>query len=94
MAQIQNIHLFPLAPQITRRGGSIGASNVTWVVSAEGQSDVMETRGVVVFEAGQTEAGLLLRVKGDSIPELEETFLIQLVNISKVGLSDIQLFSP
>lgn len=69
--------------QIERLGGNIGDVNVTWQIVGQ-TTDFLQDQGVISLLNGQTTANLDLKVRGDSIPELDETFLVQLVSASKV----------
>ena len=72
--------------QVMRAGGSIGEVNVTWAVLADTSNDLTETAGVLTFDPDQTEAHLVLRVRDDSRPELDERFTVQLMTTTQVGI--------
>jgi hypothetical protein len=46
--------------------------------------DVERSEGTVTFQAGSVEAVLYVNVKGDSIPELDKTYQLQLTNATPV----------
>ena len=71
--------------QVVREGGAIGQVKVTWSSVNDTEGDLMESDGVIVFEDGQKDGEITVRIRGDTIPELEEHFGIVLVNSSKVS---------
>ena len=83
-----------------REGGSLGSVILFWSVSAVHKSpsgnttdpsaDVTNTFGTIQFSPGQLEAVMSIGIKDDPEPELDEMFLVQLVNVSQV--SDYTLF--
>ena len=70
-----------------REGGSIGLVNVTWKVQEDPDNDLLDQSGVLTFDPAQTEADLVLRVWDDGIPELEETFIVSLTEVSRVSFN-------
>ena len=78
------IHSF-CAFQVVRRGGSISSAVVTWEAQGDTGNDLMETSGNVTFQDKQTSAQILVRVRGDITPELDETFIIKLFNTTTVN---------
>ena len=71
--------------QIVREGGLIGSVNVTWRVQSSSNNDLMENEGQVHFESGQQEADLEIRIRGDTIPEVDKGLTILLVGTSAVS---------
>ena len=63
----------------------IGSVNVTWKVQTFLNDDFMENEGSVHFSSGQQEANLEIRIRGDTIPEVDEGFTILLIGTSAVS---------
>ena len=57
---------------------------VNWTIQNDPDNDILETAGSVTFEPGQVEKDLELKVRGDTTPELDEVFMIQLSSTSLV----------
>lgn len=68
-----------------RKGGAIGQVNVTWEVQSDPDGDLLEKRGVLVFAQDETKKDLVLKVRDDIIPEMEESFTVVLKHVSKVS---------
>ena len=64
-----------------RLGGNIGEINVTWIVLSDPEDDLVVDKGQITFQAGQTEAYIPMQIRGDSEPEMDELFLIQLTGV-------------
>ncbi len=69
---------------MTREGGSHGEVESRWNVS-DPDNDLIETAGALDWAAGQLEAELELKVRGDATPELDETFFVRLTFVSLVS---------
>ena len=69
-----------------RLGGTIGSDTVSWEAFEDQDDglDLTERSGVVSFSAGQSEASLEIRVRGDSEPELDEILRVRLTQVTKV----------
>ncbi|KAL4228132.1 hypothetical protein ACF0H5_013567 [Mactra antiquata] len=76
--------------KIERIGGSIGLTMVTWKVINDQNNDIVEHTGNVTFNNGQLYADLDLKIRGDTLPELDELFIVELAHISRgeLGPSD------
>ena len=72
---------------MVREGGSIGSANVTWEVEDDPHHDLVEMGGLLHFGDGKTEAGLGVKVRGDTLPELDEMFVVTLTNVSMVSVT-------
>lgn len=70
--------------QVQRHGGLIGSTDVFWEIIDSNGSDFTANRGVITFIEGQRQADLILTIVADVTPELDETFQIQLTNVSQV----------
>ncbi len=58
--------------------------------SAQGGTDYVPTNGVLSFAPGQTNGAVIVRVSGDTSPEPNETFLVNLAGAVNAGLGDAQ----
>ncbi|XP_075069096.1 adhesion G-protein coupled receptor V1 [Mixophyes fleayi] len=73
---------------IIRNAGTLGNVAVHWVATINGQlatDDFRVASGNISFAAGETIRTLLLEIMADNIPEIEETFIIQLTGASNGG---------
>ena len=50
------------------------------------EDDLVDDRGEVLFSNGQTLALLPVKIRGDRVPELDETFTVKLTEVSSVSL--------
>ena len=73
--------------QIERTGGSIGQVEVQWELTQDSNNDFVDRNGTVIFGSLITRADLPLKVRGDTVPELDEVFDVQLTAVSKVKLN-------
>lgn len=80
-----SLRILFLSLQIERVGGSIGSSQVTWEVTNDQNNDIVDHTGNVTFSNGQLYADLGLKVRGDTVPELDEMFIVELTAISRVS---------
>ncbi|CAH2030771.1 Calx-beta domain-containing protein [Trichlorobacter ammonificans] len=74
---------------ITRSGDTTGTSSMTWTLyhGTTAAGDVSgATSGTVSFSAGETSKTISVTVVGDTTPEADETFTIQLSNL--VGVDE------
>ena len=46
---------------------------------------MIETSGKVTFSSDQLEANIQVKIKGDTVPELNEVFLVQITSVSLVS---------
>ena len=70
--------------QLQRIGGSIGLTQVTWQVLTDTNNDLVDHQGNVTFINQQLTSDLELKVRGDTVPELDELFVVELVVVSRV----------
>jgi len=59
-------------------------AQVTWQAADDLGNDLVDTSGKVGFIAGQTTAQAEIRVRGDTVPELDEHIRIVLTATSEV----------
>nr|XP_006812422.1 PREDICTED: G protein coupled receptor 98-like protein isoform X1 [Saccoglossus kowalevskii] len=74
---------------LTRGIGNFGMITVNWQLSPRDESTFDLTSGTVVFEDQQRNASISLQTKDDSIPELKQTYRLQLVSINGGASIDI-----
>ena len=58
---------------------------VYWEVSGDIYNDIVDHSGTVTFANMMTMANLLLKIRIDTVPELDELFVVNLVNVSRVN---------
>ncbi|KAM8865111.1 adhesion G-protein coupled receptor V1 isoform 2-T2 [Synchiropus picturatus] len=84
LEQNNQVHL-----HVERRRGTFGRLTVHW--SANGSlTDIYPTSGVVTFSEGQSLALISLTILADGLPELKESVTITLMDVTTVGLQDLQ----
>ena len=66
-------------------GGGIGTVIVSWEVQSDKNNDLVDHQGNVTFTNNQLSADLGLKVRGDTMAELDELFVVQLTAVSRVG---------
>lgn len=71
---------------MVRLGGTIGSDTVNWEAFEDQDDglDLTERSGAVTFSAGQSEASLEIRVRGDTEPELDEILTVKLTQVTQV----------
>ncbi|KAM9393782.1 adhesion G-protein coupled receptor V1 [Pholidichthys leucotaenia] len=74
---------------VERRRGTFGRLTVHWAANGS-LADIYPTSGVVTFSEGQTLAVISLAVIADGIPELSEHVSITLLDVTTVGLQNLQ----
>ena len=67
-----------------REGGTIGQVSIIWITVNDTDNDILENGGLIKFEDGQRDGEIQVKIRGDTIPELDEQYGIVLVNASKV----------
>ncbi|XP_026199339.1 adhesion G-protein coupled receptor V1 [Anabas testudineus] len=82
----QNNHI---SLSVERRRGTFGKLTVHWAASGS-LADIYPTSGVVTFAEGQSVTIISLTVIADDIPELRENVTITLMDVTTVGLQDLQ----
>ncbi|ELU13347.1 hypothetical protein CAPTEDRAFT_91039, partial [Capitella teleta] len=73
---------------VARRGGTIGSVNITWEIQSSSSEDFLESSGTLTFNPGQDQKDLVLRVRDDVTPELEESFWVILKSVSRGSLGE------
>ncbi|PFX17387.1 G-protein coupled receptor 98 [Stylophora pistillata] len=73
---------------VQRTRGVLGPSSVYWEVSRDGAVDVENTNGFVVLAKNSNSTQITIRIKEDAHPELAESFLVHLRNVSAGRLAD------
>ncbi|XP_034025926.1 adhesion G-protein coupled receptor V1 isoform X1 [Thalassophryne amazonica] len=74
---------------VERRRGTFRRLTVHWAASGS-LTDIYPTSGVVTFSEGQSVAVISLAVIADGVPELQESVTITLIDVTTVGLQDLQ----
>ncbi|KAM7416521.1 hypothetical protein PAMA_018533 [Pampus argenteus] len=74
---------------VQRRRGTFGRLTVHWAANGS-LADIYPTSGVVTFSEGQSVAIISLTVIADGVPELRESITITLMDVTTVGLQDLQ----
>uniref|UniRef100_A0A3Q2PRU9 Adhesion G-protein coupled receptor V1 n=1 Tax=Fundulus heteroclitus TaxID=8078 RepID=A0A3Q2PRU9_FUNHE len=75
---------------ITRREGTLGNITVQWQIQSDSDTagDFLALAGTVMIVEGQREAEILLTLMPDTVPELEELYIIQLTAVDGGGTLD------
>uniref|UniRef100_A0A3Q2DXJ8 Adhesion G-protein coupled receptor V1 n=1 Tax=Cyprinodon variegatus TaxID=28743 RepID=A0A3Q2DXJ8_CYPVA len=75
---------------ITRRGGTMGNITVQWQIQSDSDivGDFLALAGSVIIPEGQREAEIILRLMPDTVPELEEVYVVQLTAVDGGGTLD------
>lgn len=68
-----------------RLQGSIGTSTVTWQILGSTQNDIVDSTGNVTVGHEVNQAMLDIKVRGDTVPELDELYQIQLTAVDQVN---------
>ncbi|XP_040899032.1 adhesion G-protein coupled receptor V1 [Toxotes jaculatrix] len=74
---------------VERRRGTFGRLTVHWAASGS-LADIYPTSGVVTFSENQSVAIISLAVIADGVPELRESVTVTLMDVTTVGLQDLQ----
>uniref|UniRef100_A0A3Q3W600 Adhesion G-protein coupled receptor V1 n=1 Tax=Mola mola TaxID=94237 RepID=A0A3Q3W600_MOLML len=74
---------------VERRRGTFGRLTVHWVANGN-LTDIYPTSGVVTFSEGQSLALISLTVIADGVPERRENVTVTLMDVTIVGLQDLQ----
>ncbi|KAM9857814.1 adhesion G-protein coupled receptor V1 [Aulostomus maculatus] len=74
---------------VERKRGTFGRLTVHWVANGS-LPDIYPPSGVVTFSEGQSVAIISLTVIADGVPELRESVTITLMDVTTVGLQDLQ----
>ncbi|XP_068693739.1 adhesion G-protein coupled receptor V1-like isoform X3 [Montipora foliosa] len=73
---------------VQRTRGLLGGSTVYWQVSGQATPDVENTNGSVVLPVNVNSTQIAIRIKEDVVPELAESFLVTLTNVSAGRLAN------
>ena len=57
-----------------------------WKIQNDPNNDMIETTGKLTFAPGQLEAEIEVKIRGDTVPELDEVFLVQITSVSLVSV--------
>ena len=68
---------------MNRRGGSLGASIVSWKIRSNSSEDVDPSKGHLNFTEGQTSNDIIVSVLADEIPEFDETLVVDVYEVSR-----------
>uniref|UniRef100_A0A3B5LER5 Adhesion G-protein coupled receptor V1 n=1 Tax=Xiphophorus couchianus TaxID=32473 RepID=A0A3B5LER5_9TELE len=74
---------------VERKRGSFGRLTVHWAANGS-LADIYPTSGVVTFSEGQTVAIISLAIVADGLPELSESVIIIIRDVTTLGLQNIQ----
>ncbi|XP_038076858.1 adhesion G-protein coupled receptor V1-like isoform X2 [Patiria miniata] len=81
--------------QVLRLGGALAEVTVDWVVTSDPNdpdanvtNDLVQSRGSVMFGVDEMTADINLEIASDELPELDESFYVQLRNASDGRLGD------
>ncbi len=72
--------------EVTREGGSLGEAELEWTVQNDPDGDLIETSGKIQFDPGQNQGNIEIKIRGDTTPELDEVFMVEITSVSVVGL--------
>ena len=59
---------------------------VSWEVTGDKNNDIVDHSGNVTFANQQLTADLGLKVRGDTAPELDELFVVQIIAVTRVSV--------
>ncbi|CAG2257626.1 ADGRV1 [Mytilus edulis] len=76
--------------RVDRLQGIIGTSTVTWEVLGNQDNDIVDLNGIIVFNHGDTSQNLEVKVRADTVPELDETYQVKLTTVEpgELGAGD------
>lgn len=78
--------------QLVRTGGLIGSTVVGWHILDDANSDFITDSGSVNIADSQNTASIVISVRPDRTPEIDEVFQVQLTNISQVNDFIVDIF--
>ncbi|XP_032809135.2 adhesion G-protein coupled receptor V1 isoform X2 [Petromyzon marinus] len=79
----------PVSLAVLRAGGSVGSVSLAWRATlggVEASEDLLRSSGAILFPPGDTERAIRIDVLADDVPELQEVFLVELLNASNRGV--------
>lgn len=82
------IHLIFLLSQVDRTFGDLSTVTVYWEASPSSEGELFSMFGNITFGVGQISENITIFVAQDEIPELDERFMVSLVNVSLGRLGD------
>ena len=56
-----------------------------WKIQNDPNNDMIETTRKLTFTPGQLESEIEVKIRGDTVPELDELFLVQITSVSLVS---------
>lgn len=65
-----------------RTFGDLSSVIVYWEADPRSERELLTKSGNITFGVGQTSANITIKVAQDEIPELDESFIVTLVNVS------------
>lgn len=74
--------------QVDRSFGDLSIVTVYWEVDPSSEGELLTTVGNITFGVGQISENITISVAQDEIPELDESFTVSLVNVSRGRLGD------
>ncbi|VDI35962.1 G-protein coupled receptor 98 [Mytilus galloprovincialis] len=76
--------------RVDRLQGIIGTSTVTWEILGNQDNDIVDLNGIIVFNHGDTSQNLEVKVRADTVPELDETYQVKLTTVEpgELGAGD------
>ncbi|KAM4746526.1 adhesion G-protein coupled receptor V1 isoform 2-T2 [Anableps anableps] len=75
---------------VERKRGSFGRLTVHWAANGS-LADIYPTSGVVTFSEGQTVAIISLAIVADGLPELSESVIITIRDVTTLGLQNMEI---
>lgn len=73
---------FCAIPQVDRSFGDLSSVIVSWEADPSSEWELSSRSGNITFGVGQTSGNVTVNVTQDEIPELDESFIVSLVNVS------------
>ncbi|KAG2466796.1 GPR98 protein, partial [Polypterus senegalus] len=67
--------------QVKRIAGALSRTTIFWEADTNA-SDLVTKVGNVTFDIGQNEGSIVIQISSDEVPELDKTFVINLINVS------------
>ncbi|KAI8777860.1 G-protein coupled receptor 98, partial [Biomphalaria glabrata] len=76
---------------VQRDYGTFSRVSVAWRITPSPQFDLTPSSGTLVFEAGQSQQYIILNVVNDDIPELDETYAVQMSSPDNKAVAGIPM---
>lgn len=74
--------------QVDRSFGDLSNVTVYWETDPSSEGELLSRSGNITFGVGQISQNVTINVAQDEIPELDESFIVSLVNVSHGRLGD------